>query len=235
MSSAAANRTNDEASDAHSAAPDQTATVEALVRSQLSRALGGKRGMVEGAVPTLGFTVSWIATHDLQLALIVSGGLALTLLVIRLVQRSTVQFVLNAAFGVVIAAVFALRSGRAQDAFLPGLLYNATYAVVLSVSAIVRWPLLGFLIGGVTGDLTEWHRDRRMRSLCTWLTWLLAAPCFLRVLVQYPLWSAGQTGWLGIAKLAMGWPLQLIALAAMVWVLNRDQTPVSQRQQPAAG
>jgi uncharacterized protein DUF3159 len=54
----------------------------------------------------------------------------------------------------------------------------------------------------------------------------LAAPCLLRVLVQYPLWSTGQAGWLGVAKLAMGWPLQLAALAAMVWVLNRDDTPV---------
>lgn len=28
-------------------------TVEALVRAQLSKALGGKRGMVEAAIPTL--------------------------------------------------------------------------------------------------------------------------------------------------------------------------------------
>ncbi len=34
-------------------------TVEALVRAQLSKALGGKRGMLEGAIPTLGFTLTW--------------------------------------------------------------------------------------------------------------------------------------------------------------------------------
>ena len=32
-------------------------TVEAVVRQQLSTALGGRRGMVEAAVPTLLFTV----------------------------------------------------------------------------------------------------------------------------------------------------------------------------------
>lgn len=200
--------------------------MEALVRAQLSKALGGKRGMIEGAVPTLGFTLCWVAFHDLRLALGVSGGLAVALLLLRLVQRSTVQFVLNAIVGIAIAAVFALRSGRAEDAFLPGLLYNTAYAAVLSASALVRWPLVGFMIGGVTGDVTGWHRDARLRSLCTTLTWLLAAPCILRVLVQYPLWSAGEAGWLGIAKIAMGWPLQLAALAAMAWVLNRDETPV---------
>jgi len=202
-------------------------TVEALVRAQLSKALGGKRGMLEGAVPTLGFTVSWVSSRDLGLSLIVSGALAVALLLLRLFQRSTVQFVVNSMIGIAIAAFFALRSGRAEDAFLPGLVYNAVYAVILSGSALVRWPLVGFMIGGVTGELTTWHADRRLVRLCARLTWLLAVPCILRVVVQYPLWASGQAGWLGVAKLAMGWPLQLAALAAMVWVLNRDETPVS--------
>ncbi len=214
----------------HPAAADDReeppSTVEGLVRAQLSTALGGRRGMAEGALPTLAFTVSWVATHDLRLALVAAGALAGTLLVIRLVQRSTVQFVLNAMVGIAIAAVFALRSGRAQDAFLPGLLYNAGYAVVLSGSALLRWPLVGFMIGGVTGDLTGWRDNPRLRGLCATLTWVLALPCVLRVLVQYPLWSAGLTGWLGVAKIAMGWPLQLAALAVMGVILNRDETPL---------
>jgi hypothetical protein len=209
--------------------PDPTAytTVEQLVRDQLSKALGGKRGMIEGAVPTLGFTVSWIAFHELQLSLIISGGLAALLLLIRLVQRSTIQFVINSMIGIAIAAIFALRSGRAEDAFLPGLIYNSAYAVVLIGSVLLRWPLLGFLIGSVTGDPTAWHKDTQLVALCSKLTWILAIPCVLRVLVQYPLWATHHAGWLGIAKLAMGWPLQLAALAAMAWVLSRDQTQIS--------
>lgn len=206
---------------------DPPQTVEALVRAQLSRALGGKRGMLEGAVPTLGFTITWVATHDLRLALGTSGFLAVVLLVVRLVQRSTIQFVFNAMIGIAIAAVFALRSGRAEDAFLPGLIYNAVYAVVLVGSVLVRWPLVGLMLGGVTGDLTGWQRDARLRRLCSKLTLLLALPCVLRVLVQYPLWSSGNAGWLGIAKIGMGWPLQIAALAAMAWVLNRDDTTIA--------
>jgi hypothetical protein len=209
-------------------------TVEALVRAQLSKALGGRRGMLEGAIPTLGFTVSWIVTHDLRLSLILSGTLAVTLLAVRVVQRSTVQFVVNSLVGIAIAGVFALRSGRAEDAFLPGLIYNAVYAVVLTGSALLRWPVVGFMIGSVTGEPTEWHRDRRLVQLCSRLTLLLAAPCVVRVIVQYPLWAAHQAGWLGVAKIAMGWPLQLAALAAMIWVLNRDETPIETRPLPAA-
>jgi hypothetical protein len=31
---------------------------------------------------------------------------------------------------------------------------------------------------------------------------------------------------LGVSKIALGWPLQLAALGAMVWVLARNHTPM---------
>lgn len=222
-----------DSTDAADEAPVYT-TVEALVRAQLSLALGGRRGIVEGALPTLGFTVTWISSHNLKLSLTIAGALAVVLLVVRLFQRSTVQFVFNSMVGITIAAIFALRSGRAEDAFLPGLIYNSVYAVVLSGSALLRWPLVGFMIGGVSGDPIGWHSDKHLVALCSKLTWLLAAPCFVRVIVQYPLWAAHEAGWLGVAKLAMGWPLQLAALAAMAWVLNRDSTPIPVKRRAVA-
>jgi hypothetical protein len=148
------------------------------------------------------------------------------LLVMRVAQRSTVQFVLNSIFGIAIAALFALRSGKAEDAFLPGILYNAGYAAVMLLSIVVRWPLVGFIIGSVTGDPTAWHRDREIVRLCSRLTWLLLIPCLIRVAVQYPLYLAGHVAWLGAAKVVMGWPLQVAALAAMVWLLARGRTPL---------
>jgi Protein of unknown function (DUF3159) len=207
-------------------APVTAQTVEALVRGQLSKALGGRRGILEGAVPTVGFTVAWITSHDLKLSLGLSVALAVGLLVARLLQRSSVQFVVNSLVGIAIAAVFALRSGRAEDAFLPGLIYNAAYAVVLVATVLIRWPLIGFLLGSVTGDPTGWHRERAIVRLCSRLTLVLAAPCVLRVIVQYPLWASHHAGWLGVAKLAMGWPLQVAALAAMAWLLSRNETPI---------
>jgi hypothetical protein len=218
------------------AVPDKAAhdTVEEAVRTQLTKALGGARGVVEAAIPTIGFTVSWIVTKELRLSLGIGAGLALVLLAVRLAQRSTVQFVLNSIFGIGIAALFALRSGKAEDAFLPGILYNAGYAAAMLVSIVVRWPLVGFIIGSVTGDPTAWHRDREIVRLCSRLTWLLLIPCLVRVAVQYPLYLAGHVAWLGAAKVVMGWPLQVAALAAMAWLLARGRTPMD-RSTPAPG
>ncbi len=229
LAESAESAARDTASASVSATPGTAtpATLETMVRLQLAKALGGTRGMLEGAIPTVGFTLAWVIARDLKLALIISGSLAVALLLLRLIQRQTVQFVLNSIVGITIAAIFALRSGRAEDAFLPGVIYNAVYAVVLAGSALIRWPLVGFMIGGVTGDLTAWHNDKHLVSLCSKLTWLLAMPCIARVIVQYPLYRAHEVGWLGFAKLAMGWPLQIAALAAMVWLLRRDDTPMS--------
>lgn len=221
-----------------------TDTVEAIVRQQLSKALGGRRGMAEAALPTVLFTVTWLTLQELRTALIVSVGTALVLLLIRLVQRSTVQFVVNALFGIGIGWFFVQRAAAAGGSveeqalayFLPGILYNAAYAVALAASCLAGWPLVGFMVGSITGELTEWHRDKPVVRLCSRLTWLLVLPCVVRVVIQAPVWLAGTyavmdpnaaIAVLGVAKIVLGWPLQLAALAAMVWLLTRNRTPVA--------
>ncbi|WP_372729943.1 DUF3159 domain-containing protein [Nocardioides sp.] len=217
-------------------------TVEAVVRSQLAKALGGRRGMLEAAVPTILFTVLWLGTRELRIALLSGVAAAVVLLVVRLVQRSTVQFCVNALVGIGIGWLFVTMSARgggsADDQalayFLPGIIYNGAYTVVLAFSCLIGWPLVGFMVGSVTGDATAWHEDRQIVRLTTVLTWLLVLPCLVRVAIQGPVWLAGSSGslaadtaiaTLGILKIALGWPLQLAALAAMAWVLGRNRTP----------
>lgn len=227
----AAEGTSAEEASAEGASAEQAAhaTVEAAVRRQLGVALGGRRGVLESAVPTLAFTLVYLTLDDLRLALVVAGSAAGALLVVRLVQRSTVQFVLNSLLGIGLGAVFALRSGEAADVFLPGILYNAAYGAVMLVSIAVRWPVVGFLIGSVTGDPTGWRADPGVLRLCSRLTWLLLLPCVVRVAVQLPLYLADAVGWLGASKVALGWPVQLLALAAAAALLARGRTPLAAR------
>lgn len=225
-------------------------TVEEVVRHQLSQALGGKRGMLEAAIPTIVFTVLWLIVKDLQVALLSSVAIAVVLLAVRVIQRSSVQFVVNALFGIGIGWLFvtmSARSGGSADDqalayFLPGILYNGGYAVAIAFSIMIGWPLVGFMIGSVMGDVTAWHDDRGIVSLCKKLTWLLVLPCVIRVLSQGPVWLAGSedilnassaVAILGVLKIAMGWPLQIAALSTMAWLLRRDATPLS--PQPDAG
>jgi hypothetical protein len=217
-------------------------TVEAVVRAQLSRALGGRRGMIETAVPTITFTATYIGTKEIGLAIGLSLAAAVVMLVVRLVQRSSVQYVFNALVGIGVGTFFVWLGGRnggdaSQQAlayFVPGIIYNFGYSVAMVLSILARWPVVGFMVGSVADDPLEWHKDPQIVRLCSHLTWVLVVPCVLRVVVQAPIYLAGRAAddadpyvtALGLTKVGMGWPLQLAALAVMVWLLARNRTPV---------
>jgi len=219
---------------AHPATPAHT--VEEVIRHRLSTTLGGWRGSLETALPTVAFVVAWVTRQDLRTALVAAGAVTVLLAVVRLAQRQSVQFVLQAVVPTAIAAFFALRSGRAEDAFLPGIIWNAVMGAVAVVSVATRWPLVGFMVAAGDPDLAEdplgWRRDRGLVRVCQRLTLVLVATFAIRLAVMVPLYLAGNVTALGVAKIVLGWPLWLAAVAAMGLLLVRGHTP--QEEGPAA-
>lgn len=233
-------------------AHDVEETAEEFVRTHLAKALGGRRGMVEAGVPTAAFTAAFLISHNLVAAIVSGAVLTGIALLVRLVQRSTVQYVLNAAVGIGIGAFFAYRSakhgGSVEDQalayFLPGVLFNAAYTVGLVFTTVIGWPLVGFMIGGVLGDPLGWRQTRGLVVVCNRLTLCLAVPCLLRTVVQGPLYLAGRQHWipadaavsaLGVAKLLMGWPLSVAGFAVMAVVLARSATPMDTARSQDSG
>jgi Protein of unknown function (DUF3159) len=206
--------------------------VEELVRYELGRTLGGVRGMVEAALPFVGFTVAWVSSRALYASIGVALGIALVLAVVRLAQHSSLKFVAQAVVPTAIAAVIATRTGRAEDVFLPGILYNGGLAVVSLLTVLVRRPLIGFVIGAALEDPTGWIRDRALVRMSARLTLVLAVPYVLRFVVQLPLFLAGQVVWLAVAKVVLGWPLLLAALFVIGLLLSRGRTPIETPSEP---
>ena len=200
--------------------------VEEFVRYELSQSLGGPRGMLESAVPFIGFTVAWVASRQLYLALGVAVGAAVILAVVRLAQRQSLRYVAQAVIPTAIAAIVATRTGRAEDIFLPGILYNGALAVLSLFTVAIRRPLVGFIIGAAVGDPTGWAKDRGLVRMTTKLTLVLAVPYITRFVIQLPLFLAGQVVWLAVAKVALGWPLLLAALAVIGLMLSKGRTPM---------
>ncbi|QYJ04816.1 DUF3159 domain-containing protein [Nocardioides panacisoli] len=229
--------------------PPDVETVEALVRRQLSHALGGRRGMLEAGIPGITFTAVWLIFSELQWALVASLAVALVALVVRLVQRSTLQYVLNALFAIGIGWVFvriAASSGgsetdQALAFFLPGILYSLGYSIVLALSCLTRWPVVGFMIGAATEDPLGWRRNPQVVKLCTRLTWVLMAPGAIGVLLQGPVWLLGYGGTIDaetavlvivILRMGLGWVIRIASFATMIWLLARNATPLE--PEPAA-
>ncbi|MEO7269071.1 MAG: DUF3159 domain-containing protein [Knoellia sp.] len=204
-------------------------TVEELIRHRLSAALGGWRGSLETALPTIAFIALWSWRQDLKLAVWTALGVAVVLAVVRLVQRSSLQHVFGAVIATGLAAFFAMRSGKAEDAFLPGMLISGAYLVGTLVSILAKWPVVGFLVGAgdprVADDPFGWRRDAGMVRVCSRLTWVLVAIYIVRLSIQIPLYLAAQVEALGVAKIVLGWPLWLGGVAVMGWLLVRGNTP----------
>lgn len=211
---------------------DATATVEHLIRARLSDAVGGWRGSLETALPVVAFVGVWTARQDLREAVIAAGVVVALVALLRLLQRSTLRHVLTAAIATGIAAWFAMRSGRAQDAFLPGILWNLASAVVVTGLNLARWPIVGFLLAGTdprsAEDPLAWRRSDAVVRVCQRLTWVLIATYLIRPLIMLPLYLQGDVALLGIAKIILGWPLWIGGLSVMAWLLARGSTPMDQ-------
>ncbi len=147
---------------------------------------------------------------------------------VRVVQRQSLQFILSAVFATGIAAFFALRSGRAEDAFLPGILGSAAGGWATLISVLVRWPLVGFMVGAGDPRLAEdpfaWRRDPGLVRVSQRQPGVLVALYAVRVAIMLPLYFAGEVAWLGILQVALGWPAWLVAVAVMGAMLLRGET-----------
>jgi Protein of unknown function (DUF3159) len=146
--------------------------------------------------------------------------------VLRLIRRESVQQAISGAFGVGIAAFIAWRMGQARGFFLLGIWTSFVYAVPFAVSVAVRRPLVGVLwefLDPTVGTAPErpWHKRRPLLLAYTWATLAATAVFLSRGIVQAALYKKDATGWLAFARVAMGYPLFIAAVAFSFWIVRR--------------
>ena len=202
------------------------ASGERVTASGLLSALGGWLGIVETVLPALLFVVIYVVSRDARLSALVPGGLALVMVVIRLVRRQTLVAALSGLLGVGIAVLITLITGRGVDYFLSGFITNAVWAVGLTASILFGWPALGIVIGALRGELKSWRRDVRIRRTATLLTLLWLGLFVARLAVQIPLYLDDRVEALGIARIAMGIPLFAVVIV-VTWFTVRRLLPSS--------
>lgn len=198
---------------------------EEITAAGVFGALGGVRGVFEAIVPSLVYVVLFVITKDARLSALVPGGLAVLLIVARLVRREPVASALSGMLGVGIAVLVTLVTGRGVDYFVSGFVINIVWGLGLFVSIVVGWPAIGLIIGALRGDLRSWRRNPRVRRTATWLTALWLGLFVARLAVQLPLYISEQVEALGIARIVMGVPLFAGVIIATWFAIRRlDQS-----------
>ncbi|HLS02263.1 MAG TPA: DUF3159 domain-containing protein [Beutenbergiaceae bacterium] len=180
-------------------------------------AVGGLRGLAESVVPGIVFVTIFIVSRDLKPAIIGSAALAAVAIIVRLATKTALTQAVSGLGGIFIGAIWAWRTGQAQDFYLWGLIVNSVFAFGTLVSIALKRPIVGLVVRAFIPDLVStpaMHRIFRTAS------WLWAAAFIARLAVQTPLYFYAHVGWLGTARVVMGLPLWALVMW-ITWLLVR--------------
>ncbi len=188
--------------------------------------LGGSRGALDSALPSVVFITAFLASsRDLAISLGAALVTAVGLAGLRLWRHERPVRVLGGVAAVAIAAVVAARTGSASDYFLPSLLANTASALIWAVSILAGWPMLGLVIGFLLGQRTSWRRDPDLLRAYSRASWIWAASFLLRAGINLPLYLSDNLVGLGVARVLLGWPLVLGIIAGSWWLIQRSLPP----------
>jgi len=196
----------------------------------LTEILGGRAQAIDASVPSIVFVVAWLLAGALGLAQpVVIGGAAAIIAggAVAWWRHASGERPRAVAVGLLLAvaaALIAVYTGRAEDFFLPRIVANAGSLAAWLVSIAIRWPLLGVVVGALTGHPTRWRRDPDLVRAYSRASWVWVAQYTVRVVVFTALWAADQVVALGIAQVVLTWPLVLVCVGAS-WPVMRSALP----------
>ncbi|MFJ3658955.1 DUF3159 domain-containing protein [Streptomyces sp. NPDC090119] len=206
-----------EAAEAH----DSRAVTEAA----LFEAFGGVRGMVETVLPGLLFVTIYTINKDLHLSAIAALGVAVVMLVVRLVRKDTVKHAFSGVFGVAFGVVFAMFTGNAKDFYLPGMLYTLGLALAYIITTLAGVPLIGLMLGPVFKENLSWRtRNPGRKKAYTKASWAWGLILLAKCAILFPLYWWADTTQLGWILVILKIPPFLLAVW-LTWVFLAKAPP----------
>lgn len=194
--------------------------------------MGGVSGLIYSSLPVVAF-VPMSQLFGLTPAIRAALGVAAVILVWRLARRETAQPAISGFIGVGVCALIAYVMGESKGYFLLGIWSSLVWAAVFALSVLIRRPVVGYVWGWVNGHDRDWRRVRRavLAFDIATMVWVLVFAS--RFVVQQHLYDADQTGWLGVARIAMGWPLTALAALVTYLAIRAAQRAVHAHDAPA--
>jgi hypothetical protein len=178
--------------------------------------MGGISGLIYSSLPVIVF-VPISTNFGLLPAIGAALGVAALILIWRLIRRESAQPAISGFIGVGISAGIAYMVGESKGYFLLGIWMSLFWAVVFTVSIVIRRPIVGYIWGWVNSHDRDWRGLRKAVVAFDIATFVWVLVFTSRFVVQQHLYDSDQTGLLGVARIAMGWPLT--AVAALVTYL----------------
>jgi intracellular septation protein A len=204
----------------------------AAVGEQFSfeESVGGVRGMIESVLPVIVFTGWYAVTRDLWPSAVAAVAVAVIALLVRVVMRHPVTPAISGLLGIVVAAGVALITGQAINFFLLSILKNVGLAVLFAASSVLRWPLVGVMLGMLLKEQFHWRTVPARMRVYQLATWLWVGMSLVRLAFQVPLYLHDHVAGLGAASVPLGLPLYGLVLL-LTWLIVR-RVPVARPPDP---
>lgn len=199
------------------------------VPRELLDQMGGISGLIYSSLPVVVF-VPVSTALGLVPAIVSALTIAALILVWRLWRRETVQPAVSGFVGVGLCAVIAYVVGQSKGYFLLGIWGSLFWAAVFAGSVLVRRPIVGYIWGFIKEHDSTWRRVRKAVWAYDIATLIWVAVFLSRFLVQRYLYDMDQTGWLGVARITMGWPLTVLAALSMYFPIRVAQRAVHEAE-----
>jgi hypothetical protein len=122
-----------------------------------------------------------------------------------------------------VSALLAGSTGQAVNFYLTAILTQVAAAVVVLASILVRWPLVGLVMGTMRGGGSRWRRDRRQRRQYYACTAVFLAKFVIATAVMVPLYLAGAVVPLGIAATVVGGVPAAAVCVYLCWRILREE------------
>lgn len=187
---------------------------------------GGVSGVIYSSLPVVVFVIA-SSVSGLVPAIVAALAVAALILVWRLIRRDSPQPAFSGFFGVALCALIAYVLGESKGYFLLGIWMSLVWAVVVAASVLIRRPLVGYGWSWATGRGDGWRQVPRAVYAfdIASVGWVLVFAA--RFVVQGLLYDADRTGWLAVARIAMGWPLTLLAALATYAAIKSAQRAIA--------
>jgi hypothetical protein len=198
-------------------------TVNDDIREEITSLFVGERTLGDSFAPPLLF-VATNAVWSLGVAATIAIAAGVLVAFWRIRKGQQIVYALAGIGAVGFAAFLALRSGRAESYFLPGIVAALGWAGAALVSILVKRPLAGWSSWAFRRWPRSWYWRDDVRPAYSRVSWIWFWYFAVRGLVQAWMFAAEQPEILAVWKTITSWPtiLPLLYLSVRVGMARRD-------------
>jgi hypothetical protein len=201
-----------------------TETLNDDIREEIKSLFVGDRTLGDSFAPPLLFVlVNALGNLGVAAAIAIGAGTVVALWRIRKGQQ--VVYAVAGIGAVGFAAFLALRTGRAESYFLPGIVSALGYTVASLLSIIFKRPLVGWASWAYRRWPLDWYWRDDVRPAYSYVTWVWFGYFLVRGAVSWWLFVEEQPELLAVFKALTSWPviLPLLYLTYRTGVKRRDR------------